>query len=286
MSSGVSAGQIIGPLLITQLQNEFAHKGTIIILSGFILHGCLGATVFHPREWHLKNPRGEPKKSDSARGLQLVLRILKNTLKNLRLMKSPVAVIVALGGTFNVIGYINFLNIMPFAMQEAGFSVEDAAACVTASGITNFASRLLISVLGDFPHFNMRLAYMFGTLLAATLSVVFCFLNNLTSIKVVMGFWGLGVGTYMGLFSLVMVKYVGREKLMAEIGVTAYMSSIWFLSCGPLVGAIRDGTGSYTASICILAGTVYITFILYLCLPAAIAYNERKAQKEKDQEIN
>ncbi|XP_064114717.1 monocarboxylate transporter 12-like [Macrobrachium nipponense] len=285
MSSGVSAGQIIGPLLITQLQSEFAHKGAIIILSGFILHGCLGAAVFHPREWHSKNPRVEPKKLDRAGGLQLVLRILKNTLKNLTLMKSPVAVIVAVGGTFNVIGYLNFLNIMPFAMQEAGFSVEDAAAGMTISGLTNLATRLLVSVLADLPHFNMRLAYMFGTLLTVILSVVFCFLNDLTSIQVVMGLWGLGVGIYMGLFNLVMVKYVGREKLMAEIGLTSCTSSFWFLSCGPLVGAIRDVSGSYTASICTLAGTIFITFILYLCLPSAIAYDERRAKKETSERL-
>ncbi|XP_068236064.1 monocarboxylate transporter 12-like [Palaemon carinicauda] len=284
MSSGVSIGQAVGPVIITQLQNEFAYKGAIIVLSGIILHCCIGATAFHPREWHLKNPRAEAKKLDSPGGFKLAFRILKTTLKTLTLMKSPVALIVALGGTFNVIGYLNFLTIMPFAMQEAGFSVEDAAAGLTISGITNLATRLCVSVMTDLPNFNMRLFFMFGTLLTVALSVAFCFLNDLTSIQVVMGFWGLGVGIYMGLFNLIMVKYVGREKLMAEIGLTSFTSSVWFLSCGPLLGAIRDSTGSYSASIYTLAGTIFITFILYSFLPAAIAYEERKAQRMKEQE--
>ena len=51
-----------------------------------------------------------------------------------------------------------------------------------------------------------------------------------------MGFWGGGVGIYMGLFNLIMVKYVGRETLLAQFAILSFFSSFWTLSCGPLIG--------------------------------------------------
>ena len=53
---------------------------------------------------------------------------------------------------------------------------------------------------------------------------------------VVMTTWGMGVGTTMSLFSLVMVKFMGIENLAPTYGGTSLFLSIGFITIGPLVG--------------------------------------------------
>lgn len=64
----------------------------------------------------------------------------------------------------------------------------------------------------------------------------FSFLRDLTWAKVVMGLWGCGVGSFMGIHSLIMVEYVGLEKLVSTLGVCGITNGLCFILVGPLIG--------------------------------------------------
>lgn len=44
---------------------------------------------------------------------------------------------------------------------------------------------------------------------------------------------------------------------------------------------VRDLSGSYTVTICVLASMALITIVLFLFLPAAMRYDRRKEEDEK-----
>lgn len=98
---------------------------------------------------------------------ELLVRVTRSTLADLAILRSPRAVIISLGSTFFVIGYFNFVMMVPFAMQTAGHSLADAAYCISASAITNMMMRLSSSALSDCAWFNMRGAYMTGLALSS-----------------------------------------------------------------------------------------------------------------------
>lgn len=52
LMAGAGLGHFFSPLLIRLLQNNYGHRGATMIIGAIILHGFLGATVFHPVEWH------------------------------------------------------------------------------------------------------------------------------------------------------------------------------------------------------------------------------------------
>lgn len=54
MMAGVCLGQIVGPPLARFLQDEYGFRGATMIIGAILLNGCVGASLFHPVEWHLK----------------------------------------------------------------------------------------------------------------------------------------------------------------------------------------------------------------------------------------
>lgn len=226
MMAGTCIGQILGPLLIRLLQDEYGYRGATLVLGAILSNVLIGTAFFHPVEWHLKkthqhdiSPRqdsspdkrtGEEESNPSeeqvewaslvtqarSRGedgsvtteahethplvvaprrgggsSELWIRVGRSILSDLGILKSPRALIIALGSCCFIIGYYNFLMMVPFAMQTAGHSLADAANCISASAVTNLSLRLLASALSDCAWFNMRAVYMTG--LALTSASIF-----------------------------------------------------------------------------------------------------------------
>lgn len=259
--AGVCTGQFVGPPLVRYLLAEYSLMGATLILGAIILNSCVGAALFQPVHWHMKQPSNmanallsskaghqencfannndieenkqnqETPREDSAaenKRLQRVRnrrasessnislaiscidlssipphastinnetdavdnydddddsvssqpsrlrdimvlsgRVLTSTLSDMTILKSPRALIIAIGGVCTVNGYLNLLLIAPFAIQKAGYTLQDAAWCLSSAAVTNLVARLLNSSLSDFRWFNMRLVYMFGALILA-----------------------------------------------------------------------------------------------------------------------
>lgn len=52
--AGTGFGQMILPQVVRYLLAEFGFQGTVLIIGSLSLHGVIGATLFHPVEWHMK----------------------------------------------------------------------------------------------------------------------------------------------------------------------------------------------------------------------------------------
>lgn len=74
------------------------------------------------------------------------------------------AIIIAFGATLIFTGYLQFLTFVPFAMQEQGSSLNDAAWCISGSGIINMTTRLIVGSLSDASWFSFHKCYLLGIL--------------------------------------------------------------------------------------------------------------------------
>ncbi|KAK3863817.1 hypothetical protein Pcinc_030449 [Petrolisthes cinctipes] len=50
--SGASMSQIVMPLVITGLQEEYGFRGATLIIGAIAFNGCVAAMVLHPPQWH------------------------------------------------------------------------------------------------------------------------------------------------------------------------------------------------------------------------------------------
>lgn len=370
LMSGVCVAQFVGPLLIRYLLAEYSLKGATLILSGVVLHSVMGASLFQPVEWHLKEDdgleslKGEVKedknanedllksdpdagvtdemrakeaerrkrlgvslsrrpseismlslavsnidlssippssrrgscalenttftrdddsdRSSSVRGfLKASVRVLNAVISDMKILKSPRAVIIVLGAVFIVNGYVNFLMTAPFAIQHLGYSLSEAAWCMSLAAIANFAARLITSGLSDKPWFNIRLVFMTGACIICVTSIVFGFLENQTLIQVTMAVWGCGVGINISLIVLIMPRFMGADRMSAIFGVHSFVLSISMMVFGPLFGFIRDSTGSYPASTMAMGSSAGMGALLWCLMPAAVAYDKKIEEQQK-----
>ncbi|KAG7168114.1 monocarboxylate transporter 12-B-like [Homarus americanus] len=214
----------------------------------------------------------------------VVFRVFQSTVADMGILRSPRACIIALSGTFGINGYLNFMMMVPFAMQAAGQTLEDSAYCISISALCNLLMRLLVATLSDWPRFNKRLVYVSGYFTVSLSILVFPFLTELPWLMAAMALFGCGVGANMGLYTLVMIDVMGLDNLPPVFGASCFMVAMGFIILGPIIGIIRDSTNSYSLSIWVVAGMLLTSFMLWIFMPAAIRYDERKMKEREEKE--
>ncbi|KAK7071815.1 hypothetical protein SK128_026023 [Halocaridina rubra] len=358
---GMCTGQFVVPPVIRFLQQNFGFTGATMIVSSLLLNCCIGASFFHPVEWHLKktadpkltevvftekhitasekhiektsfsvdgkdtvqsliqkesrsdvksrrrqisecsymssivdisgvspypdddtmsNVVSEPGSKEGARNL--LIRVVLALISDLKILRFHRAQIIAVGGLFFINGYLNFLMTVPFAVQAAGYSPEDAAWCISITGICNFIARLSSSLLSDYSWFNMRLMYMAGSCIVGASTIVFSFLTNLTLMKVTLGVWAYGIGVNISLYVLVMARIMGVENMAAIFGTQSLLVGLGYVVLGPLIGLIRDMSGSYAVSMWVMSAEIWLCVLLWVFMPAAIARDKSRLEKEQN----
>ncbi|CAL4174948.1 unnamed protein product [Meganyctiphanes norvegica] len=106
-------------------------------------------------------------------------------------------------------------------------------------------------------------------------ALVFPWMTSLWGMLAVMVPWGIGLSINLSLYNVVMVQLMGIENLSKVFGASKLISGILFIIIGPIVGMIRDASGSYVVAISILAGIMGLSFILWLFMPLAIMYDTK-----------
>ncbi|XP_071524045.1 monocarboxylate transporter 12-B-like [Panulirus ornatus] len=286
-------GQLLGPPLIHYLQSEYGFDGATLILGGIVLHCCVGAAVFHPVEWHVKShlchtvsnknvnvDQHCDTSSTSECHWKWLVRLTQSTIADLYILRSARALIIALGATFIFNSYLNFLAFVPFSMQESGFGLQDAAWCVSVSAMCNMLTRIVISSLTDTCWFNFQICYLFASFTIAVSMTAFILVRDLQWKLVVMAVWGCGVGSYMSIFNLVMVHYMGLDNFMSTFGAAMLCIAVGYITIGPCVGYIRDATGGYTITVFVLTAMVAFSFIMWFFMPSAIVYDKNRSTKK------
>ncbi|XP_068244036.1 monocarboxylate transporter 12-like isoform X2 [Palaemon carinicauda] len=315
LMTGTSIGIFVLPLLITHLQQLYTYRGATLILGAILFNTCVAAAVFHPVRWHSKTvkcqrrysirdiqlrrksraeaenrnllpdsrenpvavvettPQKEKRKAPVALCC-LLLRVIKSTLLSLRILCSPPAFIIALSGTLTMNGYLNFIIMVPFVVKKI-HSVQGSALCISVAGISNLISRLIMSALADCKWFDIRIGYIVSISIIALINIAFPFITSLVWMAVSMGVWGYGIGSFMGLYNLVMIKYMGAKNLPAMFGACSLLNGLGFISIGSMLGWVTQIVGSYNVSIWALACLQCFCIVLWLLMPAAVAWQIR-----------
>ncbi|CAL4147454.1 unnamed protein product [Meganyctiphanes norvegica] len=302
--AGFSICQFIFPILIPYLQEKYGFKGSMLILGGIILNSVVAAALFQPPEWHRiiikKENNGFSSKTDNTilnkeehhhedvgSGEKSILKkicdpiicVLRATAKNFAILKKPTALIISLGHCLFLSSTINFIALLPFVVINAGYSMVETGWIMSYAASANITARLSSSMLSDFTWFKIPIGYVCGTLMSCLGIAGFALTDNILHLTLFSVLQGFGHGSNFGLFNLVTKEIVGVDNHSASIGSSGAMLSMGFLTIGPLVGLIRDSSGSYTISLFFIAVLNALSFLLWLFMPYAKSH-ELKAGKE------
>ena len=195
--TGSGVGQVMLPLIIRALIDAFSFRGVILVFGAIIGHCCVAALLFHPVEWHQKGGKKQhrqphcPQSMDQTEQyeeeiktsgyfakiilriniLPTVAKLLRTTYEHILVVKNFRITMGAISIAVLIIGYANFLALVPFAMQDRGYPPHYSSLCISLSSISNVLFRIVTSCVSDRPWFNRRVSYIFSASSAGITSI-------------------------------------------------------------------------------------------------------------------
>nr|CAD7398446.1 unnamed protein product [Timema cristinae] len=178
---------------------------------------------------HNNNIKGKKKKKSYWRRFV--------TFMDLDLLKDLSYLNILFGLSVFYVAELNFKMIVPFFFANLGYNKVETAFFLSMTAIADVAARVILPPICDRVKIRRRTLFMVAAI----------FLGISRS------------GAALINFTLTISEHCSLEKLPAAFGLHMVAKGLFIVAIGPLIGVIRDVTGSYAA--CIHSQTV----LVYTC---------------------
>uniref|UniRef100_A0A1L8DEV9 Putative monocarboxylate transporter n=1 Tax=Nyssomyia neivai TaxID=330878 RepID=A0A1L8DEV9_9DIPT len=214
--------------------------------------------TFSSESYYANLPIRKPLKKRFKRRMRSVAKFF-----DFDLLRDPIYVNMMLGMSIAVFAELNFSLFTPFILADMNFTTEEIASVMSLLAISDIIFRFLAPFIGDYFKQSSRRMYMYSLvlLIIARSCVPFATTHSIM----------LGVGVFLGIakgirsvyMSLVIPNYVSIDKLGSASGIQMVTNGILLLAIGPLMGVIRDLSGSYVWCIIFINIVTATTLIMW-----------------------
>ncbi|OWA53354.1 putative Monocarboxylate transporter 7 [Hypsibius exemplaris] len=151
-------------------------------------------------------------------------------------------------------GYLSVYLILPAHAQDMGLSKKEAVSFVSIMGVCDLLGRVGFGWFSDFQIIPRKWGFCV-MVFAATASVALSFVFATTYIQLAMfaGSFGFCAGSFMVMNAVLTADLFGLERLPSAVGLLITIQGIAFLVGPPIIGAIRDQTGSFYAAFLVIS---------------------------------
>ncbi|XP_014487676.1 PREDICTED: monocarboxylate transporter 3-like isoform X2 [Dinoponera quadriceps] len=308
--AGTAFGMMLVPQMIHLLLNEYGFRGTTLIIGGWASHSIAGSCLLRPLEDRLpEQTHGViDKKSDEEREDEALLRKgavgrresngalwtneqnmtvesspprislvkkLKESL-DLDLFKDFTYLIIILGCSLFYVAETNFKLMVPFFLSNIGMKKRDVAFCLSLTAFADIIARLLLPTLFDRVGWNKRMIFwIFGTTVGITRSV----LAEQTERMLLMGMFtilGFLRGATLVNLNLSISEHVTLKKLPNAFGMFMVFKGFLVVIMSPLIGYIRDVSGSYRICIHVMTAVIMMATLIWTIELTYNAFRSRR----------
>ncbi|KAH0557790.1 monocarboxylate transporter 12 [Cotesia glomerata] len=281
-----SAGTAIAMMIVPQashfLLGRYGFQGTMMIIGAWTMHSIVGACLLRPLKFPKKIIETEMKsKVSDETELPLMEKTLNespskldskpeneclNFLKsftdifNLDLLKNFSYLNVIFGLSLFAVSEVNFKLVTPFFLRNSiGMTEGEVAFCLSLTAFTDIFSRLMLPVIYDKFGFKKRRIFWVNALCLAIGRSIFAEQTKgmwLFAILLVNGFIR---GAVIQNLNLSVSETCSLKSLPHAYGFFMVFKGVSSLLLSPIVGYIRDYSGSYR--ICLHA----MNFLVVIC---------------------
>ncbi|XP_041363217.1 uncharacterized protein LOC121378885 [Gigantopelta aegis] len=205
-----------------------------------------------------------------------ILQLVKKPFTSLdfSVFKNPLFSMFACAAIFNIQTQSQ-LTYVPALAIEHGISQSNAALLLTISGAMDLLSKLAFGWFADLGVIRKHHLQMMGLCINATSSL---FVSLYSSFPLMVGYTviqGIFSGVYRSLYVHVLIDFVGTENMGKAFGIIQLIHGLMVAVAHPVIGSLRDFTGSYSASFQYTAACGFVG--------SSILLLERWARRKKNQ---
>lgn len=175
-------------------------------------------------------------------------------------------------------GYLSVYLILPAHAQDLHISKVEAVSLVSVMGICDLVGRVAFGWFSDFNIIPRQWGFCCMIIMAAVGSLMVVFATSFLQLAVFAGWFGFFGGSFMVLNAVLTADLFGLERLPSAIGLLITIQGIAFLVGPPIVGLLRDQTGSFLMAFMVIAIVMACGAVL-LPLEKAIAHLLRKRRR-------
>ncbi|XP_043262144.1 uncharacterized protein LOC122402967 [Colletes gigas] len=207
-----------------------------------------------------------------------------NHVFDLDLLKDPIYVNIMVGMSAAIFAEANFSTLTPFILMDMKLSTKEIGIVMSIIGSLDLVFRMMAPFLGEWFHQPPRIMYLISLCLLIISRSSIIFVNAFTPMVIVAVGLGIAKGIRTVYMSLVIPHYVPIEKLPNASGIQMIVNGLFLLTAGPILGVIRDRTGSYAA--CIVMMNFITAFTVVIWTVEMLIVRRRRLRMGKQQEAN
>ncbi|KAG5677071.1 hypothetical protein PVAND_006855 [Polypedilum vanderplanki] len=258
--AGTGIGQILLPQILRFLIANYGYQGSMLIMGALMLNGIVGALLFQPVEWHMKNKSeddyerepllpNEIVQIETINQTQSFWKRVANSM-DLSLLKDSHFIILSFGLAIGYVVAVDFSVILPlFLLDTAHLNKDQTAMCLSILATFGIISRLTFHFITSKLKFSSQKLYVIGIIL---LMIIRSLLAQLTNYRAIL-FTCAVFGYFRALVIVNQVLIISDlctqnypEKFGGALGLNMIFKSLSIITFGQLLGFARDHLDSYS----------------------------------------
>ncbi|KAL0839736.1 hypothetical protein ABMA28_016379 [Loxostege sticticalis] len=172
-------------------------------------------------------------------------------------------------------GELQFRMLTPFFIRSLGYNMNDTAFCLSMTAITDILVRLILPPIFDRTTISKKMIFFISAFFLAATRSVLAEQSEWVPLMIWLSICGFFRGMCLSNFTLTISEYCPLEKLPAAFGLHMVSKGVFVVAIGPLIGYVRDFTGSF--AICIhVQNALIMSCVLVWGIEYALAFTRRR----------
>lgn len=264
-------GPIVLPHLAVFVLASFGYKGTVLTFALLSLLAFAAAITYRPalqfnKAIPIENVENGEEKTESDDLLGKIKQPEKSSLMkfiedlDLALLKDKSFLNILIGLTIIALGELNFFVLVPFILEEAGFTDKQISLTMSVLAGVDISVRFL----GPFATQKLRLGnkslFAIGILAIAIGRFITVMTQDFHVIIFAFTLLGFGKALRTIIRPLIVADYVPLKQLPAASGLLLVATALFSFSAGPLFGLCKEYLG-YAVTVHIINGFSFICLL-------------------------
>ncbi|KAJ8736106.1 hypothetical protein PYW08_006762 [Mythimna loreyi] len=325
-ATGVTA--MVAPIFVKWSIEKYGSRGTLLLIGGLSLHNFVAALLMQPVRWHMRKVEipestelklllevnndvkkldtpvitltelnNSPTKEELAKALEYPeyyekksgFRKFLESIIDMSLIKTFLFSCVALGPAMCITADYLYIVMVPKYFYSLGWSQDNVAMVITLYGFGDLATRVVFTIISKWMYkMGIQNIYIVG-IVAAVLSRLGMLWSS-SGIATMVYFTLMGVAhcSIAVLSPLVISDAVASDKFTSAMGISILLTGVLGIGVGPVVGAVRDYTNSYSKAFYVLIST-YALFAVLWPIEIIVKKNKRRRnilENSKSSQLN
>jgi len=251
-SCGSGVGTFIFNPLSMVLIEVYGWRGAIWITAGVLLNGVVFGMNFE----EFPEKKSSEKSDLEANKKKLIDWSL---FANVPFMMFCTSSFLCLLGFF-----IPFMYLPDYTMKK-GFNRTQGSLLVSVIGASNVIGRIVCGWVSDKTWANPLKIYNLALIVGGTSTMIAAFISSYEALIIYSIVFGIAVAAYVSLCAIILVEFLGLEKLSNSFGFLNMFRGIATLIGAPMAGFLYDMTGRYEEAFIVGGAAILLSGLI--CVP-------------------